>query len=354
MIILQTLTFSITSALTVSISSHVFILKLFLIITFLGKMMKFMLAVFSILHICQSSQIALNNLDNSFKSLYLLDAREVLENEIAGRELLNQEKRSERRIKDIPRLDREVSRFSREVPRLGREVPRLGREIPRLGREVPRLGREVPRLGRETSSFGREVPRLGREVPRLGREVPRLGRETSSFGREVPRLGREVPRLGREVPRLGREVPRLGREASSTGREIQRLDREVQRVGKEVSNIGRISDDEYLDGLLSTYSKLKREVTEDILSELENTEQGKRILQAFNLGSRESVMKKSHEKVVNTGKRSLKEEIEISLPEEGGLDDDGYGNNKRQISFLHVKRNNLKTLLQKITGNEPK
>ena len=305
--------------------------------------MKLMLTVLSILHICQSSQIGLNSLDTSLDDLQLFDSKidrellDELKDEIAKEELLNQEKRFQRTKREAPRVGREVPRVGRDIPRLGREVPRVGREIPRLGREVPRLGREIPRLGREVPRIGREIPRLGREIPRLGREVPKLGREIPRLGREVPRLGREVPRLGREIPRLGREVPRVGKDVTS--------------IDHETLNLKRMTDDDYLDELLSTYTKLKREVTEDILNELKHTEQGKRILQAFGLGSHDLVMKKYQQK--DTGKAQSSED-QIAQTDESGLDDDGYQKNKRQTSFLHIKRKELKTLLKGMTGNEPK
>ncbi|XP_066911013.1 uncharacterized protein [Clytia hemisphaerica] len=227
-----------------------------------------------------------------------------------------------REIEDVPRLGREIEL----VPRLGREaeeVPRLGREaeeVPRLGREVelvPRLGREVelvPRLGREV-----EVPRLGREVPRLGRgidEVPRLGREVPRLGREleVPRLGREVPRLGkREIPRLGkREVPRLGR-------------REVPRLGREASTYD----------LKQLYNQLKREVSNDMI-EAEIKEE-KRVLKAFDLGTRGLILRRIGDK----------------------LNKDGFSDQKRDMNekessrpFLHVKRTNLLSLIEKLTSEE--
>uniref|UniRef100_A0A7M5X230 Uncharacterized protein n=2 Tax=Clytia hemisphaerica TaxID=252671 RepID=A0A7M5X230_9CNID len=218
--------------------------------------------------------------------------------------------------REVPRLGREIE----DVPRLGREielVPRLGREaeeVPRLGREaeeVPRLGREVelvPRLGREVEL----VPRLGRgidEVPRLGREVPRLGREL-----EVPRLGREVPRLGkREIPRLGkREVPRLGR-------------REVPRLGREASTYD----------LKQLYNQLKREVSNDMI-EAEIKEE-KRVLKAFDLGTRGLILRRIGDK----------------------LNKDGFSDQKRDMNekessrpFLHVKRTNLLSLIEKLTSEE--
>ena len=264
--------------------------------------------------ICQSSQMRLmNSLDKSSETSNALrsDFVEDLNMELPAKKDLSTKLRTRK-----------------EVPRIGREVPRVGREVPRVGREVPRIGREVPRIGRE-------VPRIGREVPRIGREVPRIGRE-------VPRIGREVPRMGREVPRIGREV---------------------QRIEKE-------SDEAFLDALLSTYTKLRREMKEDILRGIVETatttgDEDKRMANTFNLGSRGLILNRPPKIIANKGKRSspLSSVIEDgestgrdSQADDGvdGLDDDGYDQKKRQTNFLHIKRNELRSLLRKINGAEPK
>ncbi|MEZ2648788.1 collagen binding domain-containing protein [Bacillus wiedmannii] len=106
------------------------------------------------------------------------------------------------------------------------------------GEETEKPGEETEKPGEETEKPGEETEKPGEETEKPGEETEKPGEETEKPGEETEKPGEETEKPGEETEKPGGETEKPGEETEKPGEETEKPGEETEKPGEETEKPG--------------------------------------------------------------------------------------------------------------------
>ncbi|MFU1888525.1 SpaA isopeptide-forming pilin-related protein [Bacillus wiedmannii] len=106
------------------------------------------------------------------------------------------------------------------------------------GEETEKPGEETEKPGEETEKPGEETEKPGEETEKPGEETEKPGEETGTPGEETEKPGEETEKPGEETEKPGEETEKPGEETEKPGEETEKPGEETEKPGGETEKPG--------------------------------------------------------------------------------------------------------------------
>ncbi|MGH0426735.1 SpaA isopeptide-forming pilin-related protein [Bacillus pretiosus] len=106
------------------------------------------------------------------------------------------------------------------------------------GEETEKPGEETEKPGEETEKPGEETEKPGEETEKPGEETEKPGEETEKPGEETEKPGEETEKPGEETEKPGEETEKPGEETEKPGEETEKPGEETEKPGEETEKPG--------------------------------------------------------------------------------------------------------------------